>query len=144
MLQLRSANLEVDYPVFKSWWQAHNWQAVPKEALPALSAVCYDSETPEKLLAAAWTYMDNSVGVAMIEWVVANPDNTPKESLKSIKMCLEYLKHQLTKGWIIDGVHYHYPIILAATNVQGLIKLYERQNFKVTDKNITHLIYLEE
>ena len=105
---------------------------------------CFDDAEPGKLQAAAWAYLDNSVGVAMIEWVVTNPENTPKRESKKHKNVRRLSQAKLLNGWQIEGEIYRYTTILAATNVQGLIKLFERQGFTKTDNGLTHLIFTED
>lgn len=61
-----------DYATVAPWFEQHGSHPVPENVLPKCGVVVLDEE--EKLLAAAWLYQDNSVGVAWLAWIVSNPD----------------------------------------------------------------------
>jgi len=58
-----------DYETCAQWWSGHGWEPVPAVVLPKLGMMVVDDEAP---ICAAWLYMDNSVGVSMLEWLVTN------------------------------------------------------------------------
>ncbi len=140
MIQIRFFHKEHDYDTFASFWQAHGWQPVPVDALPALGIVAFDNETGQ-ICSGLWCYLDNSVAVAVMEWVVTNPQNTPRQSLLAINHTIIYLKELLRNGLPDDtGKRFFYRHILTGTNVSSLIKLYQKQGFKKTDENVVNLI----
>lgn len=128
---VRMVNNELDYPAVSQWWPAHGWPAIPQAFLPKGGIIV---EHGGAMRAAAWLYMDNSTGVAMMEWTVTNPDNTPRESLKALNLLFGGIKTMA-----LDN---DYGVILTAAKHEGLIKVYEKSGFKKTDDGVTHLLLL--
>jgi hypothetical protein len=122
---------EKDYMVIAPWWTAHGFPEVPITMLPKSGVVITDEGKP---VAAAWLYMSNSNGVAMMEWVVTNPENTPKQSVSAIR-CLVGAVREMAKNC-------GYSFILAAAKQPSLIRLFERGGFMKTDEGMTHLLML--
>jgi len=120
------------YSMCKDWWTGHGWAPVPAQLLPSLGVIV-GSDDDRKGHCAGFLYMDNSSPVAMMEWVVTNPQNTPRESLGSISMMVDFLK--------IEAKALGYDVIMTGTKVDGLIKLYMKRGFTKTDEGMTHLIH---
>lgn len=113
----------------KGWWEGHDWPGVPPAALPRLGVVASVGGVPA---AAAWLYMDNSVGVAMLEWIVTNPNNSPRDSIRAIRAVTEFLKDRARD---LD-----YGVILTTCKQQSLLKLLERNGFQESDRNMFHAV----
>ena len=126
---LKMFNRETDYPVVKTWWEGHGWDAVPLAALPKLGVMAILNDKP---IASGWLYMDNSVGVSILEWMVANPDANPKSVYRSIKAIIEFLKAQAKEM--------HYAIMLTTCKQESLAKVYEKNGFLRTDSEMIHFI----
>ena len=77
------AFLPKDYEAVSEWWQKHGWSPVPLGMLPC--GVVVENK------AAGFLYQDKDVPYGMVEWVVANPENTPRESFKAIDLILKEL-----------------------------------------------------
>jgi hypothetical protein len=121
-----------DYDVIAPWWPAHGWPGVPVEILPKCGVmVVGDNDTP---LAAAWMYMDNSVGVAMMEWAVTNPANTAKQSYMAVTMLVQAVREL--------ALEFDYGVLLTTAKQDALVKMYERNGFQKTDSGMTHLLML--
>lgn len=101
---------------------------VPVDCLPPIGFV---AEKSGKKLCAIWMYLSGTA-VASIEWLVANPDAGPKAKVASIKA----LVTQCRTIAATCGVRR----IWTTTNNEGLIRLYERCGFQVTDRGVTHMI----
>lgn len=115
-----------DYPMLSSWWNGHGWPAVPQRILPPLGVIYKDT-------AAGWLYMDNGgTGVAMMEWLVANPKAKPLEAAKAIQKVVEFLK--------LEAKRMDYPIILTTCRQPSLSKLLGRLGFQQTDTDMIHLL----
>ena len=119
------------YNMVSTWWEGHGWSPVPAGILPSLGVIV-TSDDESKGHAAGFLYMDNSSPVAMMEWLVTNPENTPRESLASAKMLIDFLK--------IEAKALGYSVIMTGTKSDGLIKLYKKQGFTQTDEGLTHLL----
>lgn len=121
-----------DYPTFEKWWPCHGWPAVPQVILPKCGVVVEDDNSVMR--AAAWLYMDNSVGVAMMEWTVTNPENTAKQSFAAISY--------LVGGIKAVAVELDYGVLLTSAKQDSLVRVYERTGFSKTDSGMTHLVML--
>ena len=119
------------YEIVCEWWTAHGFPPVPVEALPSLGVIAADDDLDGK--AAGWLYMDNSSTVAMMEWLVVNPNATPKESLTALKTVIEFLK--------TEAGHMGYKTILTTCRQNGLAKVAEKLGFTRTDEGMIHLIW---
>lgn len=126
---LKIFNAEIDYPMVSKWWISHGWNAVPIGVLPKLGVV---SEMDGQPIAAGWLYMDNSIGVSMLEWMVANPDAKPKSVYRAIKSIVEFLKnHAKQLG---------YAVMLTTCKQESLARVYEKTGFQRTDCEMIHLV----
>lgn len=120
---------ETDYPLFEQWWKGHNFDPVPAAILPILgNVVCKDDEP----IAAGWLYQDITAPVAMLEWIVTDPNNNPKVSAVGITHLVQSLKAAAAAAG--------FPIILSSCRQASLANLLERTGFTKTDEGVTHLI----
>lgn len=129
MITLREINLDVDHPVLSTWWEAHGWPVVPRAILPKLGVMAMDGDLR---VAAAFLYMDNSVGVSMLEWLVTNPDCTGKQSLGGIKAVIEFLAER--------ALELDYGVMLTSCRQPGLARIYEHHGFAKTDEGVIHMV----
>ena len=125
----RQAVVRTDYEELSRWWAAHGWPAVTKELLPPTGFVAYD-ETGMK--AAGWLLIDANVPLGVMEWIVTNPDNKPKESLRAIQMVVEQIKELADTIGLIS--------IFTTVKNDALARVYERAGFGITDQNATCLV----
>lgn len=131
--EIRLFDPERDYPTVAGWWAAHGWPAVPEDILPKLGVVAYfGSGEHERGAGAAWLYMDNSVGVCWLEWIVTNPKNRASESMRAIKALTDFLKSQASS--------FGYGRMMTTCRQPSLVRLHEHNGFIKTDENVTHLI----
>lgn len=111
------------------WWTGHGWDAVPLNLLPRLGMIAELRGTP---VAAGWVYLDNSVALGWMEWLVTDPANAPRVSATGLK----HLVHGLKEIARQIG----YPVLLSSCRQDGLARLLEREGFTRTDENVIHLI----
>ena len=126
----RQAVVRTDYQEFTRWWKAHGWDAIPKELLPPTGFVATDDDGT--MLAAGWLYCDANVPMGIMEWIVANPDNTPITSYKAINLVLEQV------AWLADEIGL--KAIYSSVQNEGLERLYNKHGFKSTDKQMTSVM----
>lgn len=98
--------------------------------LPTIGVCIYRGD---KKLCFGFLYLESSCVVAHVEWIVTNPENTPRESLQSIGLAIDYLVGCAKK--------LGYQFIFTASNNKNLIRMYEKSGFKQTDKQMVHLVY---
>lgn len=126
---MQSINLDQDYPLFLSWWDGHGFPALPQEILPSLGMLISIDGVPT---AAAWCYLDSTTPLAMIEWVVTNPDAKPRTVPGAISAALEALT--------VTAKDLGYTTVLATCRQPSLSKVFQRQGFNVTDASMIHHI----
>lgn len=119
-----------DYWSLSEWWKEHGWDAPPAVILPKLGVIVSTSD--ERDLAAAWLYMDNSVGVSMCEFIVSNPDNTARETVGAIKLAIEFLEDQALRN--------DYGVMLTTCKQEALARLLKKSGFSRTDDAMIHMV----
>lgn len=129
MIQIRPYDPKTDYPMLSQWWAGHGWPPVRAECLPKLGLLAMDGETA---VAAAWSYLDNSVGVAFFEWLVTNPANHPKTSVAGIRHVTECMMTCLKD--------LGYRIVHSSCRQPSLARLLVKSDFTATDAGVQHLI----
>ena len=122
-------DLPAIYHTLESWWTGHGWQAVPEQILPRLGILASDGERP---LAAGFLYMDNSVGVAMLEWLVTDPEAPARKAAVALSRLVDFAKQEAKA---LD-----YSVILTTCRQESLVRLMEKNGFTTTDKEMTHLL----
>lgn len=118
-----------DHAMLMTWWNAHGFPGVSQAILPKLGLIIEDQGKP---IVAGFLYMDNSVGVAMLEWVVGAPDCTGRQIVGGIGTLIDFMGKRAKE---LD-----YGVMLTACNKEALIRLYEKNGFVKTDVGLTHLI----
>lgn len=129
-LEIRPIDLETEYDIFVKWWKAHGWGAVPKLVLTKFGYVVCDKGSGH-MLAAGWAYLDTNSPIAFIEWIVTNPENSPRESLKALHILID----SMTKVFKDAGR----CAVLVSIKSKGLIKLFKKAGYSVTDSGMTHM-----
>lgn len=120
---------ENDYPMLCKWWEAHGWEPVLEAVLPKIGVI---AEVNDEQVAAAFLYMDNSSPLAIIEWIVSNPESKPRDVVSSIIDIVNFLADEAKR--------FDYSFILTSCSITSLAKLLERRcSFKITDKSVYHL-----
>lgn len=120
-----------DYPMLAQWWVTHGWNPVPEPILPKLGIV-YEDDDNQEPIAACWLYMDNSVGVSMLEWLVTRPGLPGMQVIRSIK--------HMTKFMELEAKRMNYSVMLTTCKQHSLARLHEKNGFTKTDETMIHLI----
>lgn len=115
--------------MFKSWWEAHKWGAVPQDVLSPCAVII---EHEGKPLAAAWLYLANGVGISWMEWTVTNPSNTAKQSIIAITMLVDAIK---TVAKTLN-----YGVVMTTCRQASLGRLLEKSGFTKTDESVSHYL----
>lgn len=119
-----------DFEEVTRWWHAHDWPGLPLHVLPPLSALAVLPDG--RRAAAGFAYMDNGgTGVAMLEWLVTAPENTPRESLTAIGIVVDFLKGELKS--------LGYGSVFTTCRNESLARVLERAGFQRTDTGMIHL-----
>jgi hypothetical protein len=126
-------DLAQDYDMVCGWWQGHDWDAVPPFFLPKLGAIAFvvDGDKTEDV-AAAWLYMDNSAPVCWLEYMVSNPKANAGRAVKALR----HLDTFLTGEAKATG----YVVMMTTCRQDSLVKFHQKNGFKKTDENVTHLV----
>jgi hypothetical protein len=121
------------YAEIKEWWKGHSgWESIPESMLPKTGFVVGDENS---LFCVVFIYEDSSTSVAMMEWLVTNPTNTARESLKAIKLLLERV------GRYADD---NKRVLFTTLLQPSLSKLYERVGFVCGDTGMTNMTRIGE
>ena len=122
---------ETDYSIVEKWWDGHGWPALPLALLPKLGVMALFNGKP---VSSGWVYLDNSSGVSILEWMVSDPDASPKKVYVGIKTIVGFLKER--------AKDMGYTVMLTTCKQESLAKVYEKTGFQRTDSNMIHLVQL--
>lgn len=133
LIQIREFDREKDYEMVRDWWAGHGWTPVPLNILPKLGVIAYEAKPEGNTdTAAAWLYMDNSIGVCMLEWTVTRPGCTGRAAVAAIQALTEYLT--------LAAREMNYFIMLTTAKQPSLCRLHERNGFIRTDDQMVHFM----
>lgn len=119
---------EKDYPMVCEWWRRHEWPLIPLKALSEFGMIAHEDGV---MLCAAWLYLMTRYW-GLIEWVIVNPDAPRKARQLGLKLLLARLKE--------EAKVFHVEAIFSSLKSNGLIRLYEKAGFKVTDTGMSNLV----
>lgn len=119
-----------DYARLQGWWSARGMTAPPANALPRLGVVATRTPGGESF-GAAFLFMDNSVNVAMIEWLCTKPGMLRRESLGAWRALVEFLE--------ISAREMGYIIVRAIT-YPALARLAEKNGWRVMQAGLCSVI----
>ena len=117
-----------DYEGLKPWWNKHWGQAPSPHAMPACGLIFSDGSND---VAAAWLAQDNSCGISMIVWMVANPANSSKMTHEGLKAVIN--------GLVEISESQGRQVIMVACPEGGMSKLFQKCGFKLNDTNMHNL-----
>jgi hypothetical protein len=126
---LRTIDLDRDYDMLVSWWKGHGWEPLPKGAVNTLGVICAVDGVDT---CAAFLLMSNTNGVAMLEWLVTNPEANVRAAYLAIPTVTAFIEG--------EAARMNYGVLLTACRQPSLVRMYERCGFTVTDTNVTHMI----
>lgn len=118
-----------DHPMLMRWWKAHGFPGVSAAVLPKLGLIIENNGKP---CIAGFLYMDNSVGVSMLEWVVGAPECSGKEVVAGIATLVDFMGQRAKQ--------LGYGVMMTAVKQPALARVYEKNGFEKTDDGLTHLI----
>ena len=117
-----------DYEALKPWWIDHWGQAPSPHAIPACGLIASDLIGD---VAAAWLAQDNSCGISMIVWMVANPNNAPVTTSEGLEVVIN--------GLIEIAKSQGRQVIMVACPQGGMSKLFQKCGFTLNDTNMHNL-----
>lgn len=133
MIEIRPFSQE-NYETIKGWWEAYGIYPVELSALPATAAVAWeiDDDGEESMVAAAWVYLDNSVGFSCLAWPVTDPDARVATKFRGINGVVEFLTHHVSKDL-------GYNLMLTFSSVSSIATLMEHHGFTKFDQDVIFL-----
>ena len=114
-----------EYADVSLWWESHEWDAVPEKFLPSMGLIIEGH-------AACFLFLDAGSAMAAMEWTVTHPLNTPRESLKAIKILIDAAE-KLAKAC---GKFALFTTVKQAS----LMRAFESADFQKADEQMTHLL----
>jgi GNAT superfamily N-acetyltransferase len=118
-----------DHPMLTAWWKAHGFPVLPAAILPKLGIVAEHDGVP---VCAAFLYMDNSVGVCMLEWLTTNPQAPGKHVPGAIRALVGFMAERAGAM--------NYGVMLTTCRQEALARVYEKNGFTRTDDSVIHLL----
>lgn len=115
-----------DYATIEPWWVSRHQPAVPANILPKCGVVV---EEEGLLIAAAWIYQDNSVGVAWLAWLVSNPDVRAFDVEKALEVLLG--------GCELVIKEFGYGLMFTMTDRGSLGRWFQRNGFTPNHRGMT-------
>jgi hypothetical protein len=118
------------YPEICEWWRkrAHQgWTFVPSDHLSSLGLV---ASIDGKNLAAGWLYLTNSRW-ALTEFLITNPDASPKDSIRGLKDVL--------RGLEVLALEYGAATLFTSVENEGLRRLLQKEGFEIGGNHMTNL-----
>lgn len=115
-----------DFPTISPWFTGHGGSPVPEKILPKCGVVAVLNGQP---VAAVWLYMDNSVGVAWLAWLVTSPELplfTAEEALRVLLGAAEAVAKSLDYG-----------LLFTMTNKPALGRWFKGHGFAPNDSGST-------
>lgn len=128
MLQLKLFE-EKDYPEVCRWWTTQDWPLLPLEALGDIGMIAWNDAVP---LAAGWLYMMTKYW-CLIEWMVVNPDAPMKDRKLGLELILDRLKS--------EGQSFGAKAVFSSLRSNGLIRMYKKHGFSVTETGMTNAVF---
>jgi hypothetical protein len=117
-----------DYETLKPWWVKHWGEAPSPHVIPSCGLILGDVVGD---VAAAWLAQDNSCGMAMVVWMVANPKNTHSTTHEGLE--------KVIKGLVEIAKSQGRQVIMVACPQGGMSKLFQKCGFKLNDTNMHNL-----
>jgi len=133
MIKLQPFKVE-DYETVKAWWESYGIHPLDISILPATSACAWHTNEDgiETMVAAAWVYLDNSVGFSCLAWPVTDPDARSLVKFKAINQITDFLAKHVSEDL-------GYGLMLTFSSVESISSLMERKGFQTFDRDVTFL-----
>ena len=117
------------YSELHSWWNTRDdWVALPEDVLPETGFVVIDDGI---LLAAGFVYRDATSILGMMEWIVSNPKNTARTTMKSLLLLVKHIAKYADENNI--------KLYTSLKNT-GLERIYKQNGFIKTDQNMISMV----
>lgn len=110
------------------WWSQYGWSCIPREALPKTGFIVTG-------LAAGFLYKTDSQ-FAILEFIVGNKNSKKEDRKQAIELIVKNLVDEAEKSG--------YNFIFSSIQHPNLMKIYEDNNFKKSDQNMTNYIWRRE
>lgn len=119
-------NYEEHAVMVGKWLTKHSFPLPPKDLLPDIGFLVDDA-------ACGFLYTTNSK-LGWVEWVFSNPEKPKEDRAAALDVVFKLLENVANQVGI--------TALFSAASIPGYAAVLERNNFKSTDKNITHYIKL--
>ena len=115
-----------DYAKIRHWWTLHGQPEVPKNVLPKCGVVVKDKR---QMVCAAWLYLDNTVAVAWMAWLVSNPTLPAMTVLRGLKELISGIEAVCTSQ--------NRSLLFTMTDRPALGRLLQREGFVANHSGMT-------
>jgi hypothetical protein len=112
---------EEEFNELDGWWRNYGAQSPPKGCLPKLGVWAMDGG---ERVASAFLYMDNSVGVSMLEWLIGKPGINPVVLKCSLEAVVDFMRGECRDmGYNVMFSHCHSDVLSSIVGRLGFSKL---------------------
>jgi len=129
MMQLKPYE-ECNHATIEAWWIAHEAMSIPHAALPKTGCIAVNEDGV--LCAAAWLYLDNSVPVSFMSWMIVNPAARSMEKFDGLNHCIRYLTDH--------GENLGYGVMVSMSAIPSISKLMKLHGFEIASKGVEILL----
>jgi hypothetical protein len=120
---------ENDYSVIEKWWKARASEAPPRNILPTLGVIASHEDTP---LAAAFAYLDaTGSGVALLAWMITDPDAHTQRVGRALKKSIDFLH--------LECARLNYWLAWSTIANPSLVSYLEHDGYQSAESGLTHL-----
>ena len=127
-MNLEVFEAEKHYTIISKWWDSHGWPTIPLGSLSQLGMIVFKDDIP---LACGFLY-DTDSDMAILEWIVGNPDADHEDRGEGLDLVIESL------GLIAMSQGKKY--IHTFCKHKRLIDRYKKFNFIEGDQNVTTMV----
>lgn len=131
-LEVRPYKLEQHYAIAHDWWIDHGWTPLPSTHLPPIGFLVYFADVP---VCAGWLYRTDSP-IAMMEWVVANPEIKGPLRADALDLLIDTCKQ--------TAKQLGHTMVLSWCHNDSLAQRYAKHHFIKGDTGLTSLVYSEK
>lgn len=120
-----------DFTDLMHWWRQHWGDAPNPSMLPSSGLISQDEDGVDR--AAGWLYLDTTTPTALLCWLVANPENSARESHAHLVNVVEGLKVMAHSQTRLN--------IIAVFPNGTLSRLLQKCGFEAREENMKTLNY---
>ena len=130
-MEVKLFDKKTDYEELSDWWRLRGAPLYHPSIIPPIGGVVFENG---KKLAIGFLYLAEYCNYAQIAFVITNPENKPKESVKAINYLTKILIHMAHAN--------NRSVIMFSTGCQSLQRLFKKNDFIALNNNFSEMMYV--